>query len=62
MTMYEIVFRPRDGADDVILTNADPRLVRQVTIQGERWNIVKAEPGEDGIDARPTVAVVPLHT
>ena len=56
--MYEIVFRRSDGADDVVVTNRDPRAAGHVMIHGERWEVVKAEPGQDGTDARFTMAVV----
>ena len=58
MAMYEVVFRRSGRPDDVVITNADPRAEGHVMIHGERWEVVKADPGPDGIEARLTMAVV----
>ena len=58
MAMYEIMFRRSDRADDVVITNADPRAERPVLIHGERWEVVESESAQGEIEARFTVTVV----
>jgi hypothetical protein len=45
----------------VVVTNVDPRREPPFTTKAGCWEVVKAEPGADGIEARLTVAV-PLKT
>jgi hypothetical protein len=52
VALYEIVFRWADGNEHAVVTNVDPRGNGWVTVHGLRLEILKTEPGDDGIEAR----------
>jgi len=47
MPIYEVILHKPDGHDETRLTDRQPRLNAEITIDGQGWRVIRKEPKID---------------